>query len=63
MAIPCITSKNLVGWLKLGLKVVLADADDYYQSYIVPDYTKDGCDMYWRVRNKRELMYMNRVNK
>lgn len=41
----------------------LADADDYYQSYIEPNYTKDNCDMYWRVRNKRELMYMNRVNK
>lgn len=27
MAIPCITSKNLVGWLKLGLKVVLLPKD------------------------------------
>lgn len=42
----------------------LADSDERGQSYILIDKqdVKDGCDMYWRCRNKKELAYMNRVN-
>ena len=41
----------------------LADAEDYYQSYITPPKCGDDCEMYWRVRDGKELQYMNRVNR
>lgn len=41
----------------------LADAEDYYQSYIAPPKCGDDCEMYWRVRDKKELQYMNKVNR
>ena len=42
----------------------IADAEDFYQTYIVIDKNvEDHCDMYWRCRNGKELAYMNRVNR
>lgn len=43
----------------------LADADDYNQSYILVDKIdlSNGCEMYWQVRNKKELAYYNKVNR
>lgn len=37
---------------------------DEYQSYIMIDKqdVEDGCDMYWRCRNKKELAIMNKLN-
>ena len=37
---------------------------DEYQSYIIieqPDLS-EGCDMYWRCRNAKELREMNKLN-
>ena len=43
----------------------IADAEDYYQTYMVIDKVDvdNGCDMYWQCRNGRELAYMNRANR
>lgn len=27
----------------------LGEPDDYWQSYIAPEFTKDGCDSFWNV--------------
>jgi len=37
---------------------------DEYQSYIVIDKVNldDGCDEYWRCRDKKELQLLNRLN-
>lgn len=37
---------------------------DEYQSYIMIDKIdiEDGCDMYWRCRNSKELAIMNKLN-
>lgn len=50
---------------KLSCFRYLADSNDGYQSYIIIDKidVTNGCDEYWRVRNARELAYMNKVNK
>ena len=38
----------------------LAEPDDW-QSYIaIKDV--DKCDMYWQVKNRKELAYMNKLN-
>ena len=43
----------------------LAEPDEYYQSYIVidKDDLSNGCDEYWRCRNKKELYLMNKWNR
>lgn len=35
-----------------------------YQSYIIVEKQEleDGCDMYWRCRDKKELAIMNKLN-
>lgn len=36
-----------------------------FQTYLVPDVNEDvdnGCNMYWRCRDKKELKEMNRLN-
>ena len=37
---------------------------DEYQSYIVIDKVnlEDGCEAYWRCRDKKELQLLNRLN-
>ena len=41
----------------------IADAEEFGQSYLVFEQLPDNCEMYWRVRNSKELRYMNRVNR
>ena len=43
----------------------LADSDDYGQYFLVVDDVdlSDGCSMYWKVSNRKELAYYNKVNK
>ncbi len=43
----------------------IADAEDYYQSYIDmrDENVEDKCEMYWQCKNGKELAYMNRVNR
>lgn len=43
----------------------LADSDEFRQSYVNIDKVdvSNGCDMYWLVRNKKELAYYNKVNR
>lgn len=43
----------------------IADAEDYYQSYIDmrDKNVEDECEMYWQCKNGKELAYMNRVNR
>lgn len=44
----------------------IADSDDYGQTFIVPDKDLDvenGCDMYWKVKDKYELAYLNKINR
>lgn len=43
----------------------IADAEDYYQSYIDmrDKNVEDKCEMYWQCKNGKELAYMNRVNR
>ena len=43
----------------------VADAEDYYQSYIDmrDENVEDKCEMYWQCKNGKELAYMNRVNR
>ena len=50
---------------KLSCFRYLADSNDYRQSFLVVDKVdvSEGCKEYWRVRNPRELAYMNKVNK
>ena len=38
---------------------------DEYQSYLdINCYNlEDGCDMYWRCRNKKELQLLNKLNR
>lgn len=37
---------------------------DEYQSYIMiqKQDLSEGCDMYWRCRNKKELQLLNKLN-
>ena len=43
----------------------LADSDDYGQYFLVVDDVdlSDSCNMYWKVANRKELAYYNKVNK
>ena len=41
----------------------IADADEYYQSYILPEKKDDECELYWQCKNKKELAYFNRANR
>lgn len=41
----------------------IADAEEFYQTYLANDKIGDECEMYWQVRNPKELRYMNRVNR
>lgn len=41
----------------------LADAEEFYQSYIEPNKIGEECEAYWQVKNKKDLAYMNRVNR
>ena len=43
----------------------LADSDDYGQNFLlIKDVDlSDGCDNYWKVSNRKELAYYNKVNK
>lgn len=43
----------------------LAEPEDMYQSYIVIDDIdlSNGCEHYWRCRNKKELYLMNKWNR
>lgn len=44
----------------------IADSDDFGQTFIVPDKDLDvenGCDMYWKVKDKYELAYLNKINR
>lgn len=41
----------------------LADSEEFYQTYIQPECKDDKCEKYWQVKNKKDLAYMNRVNR
>lgn len=43
----------------------IADSDDFGQSYILIDDidVENGCDHYWKVKDKYELAYLNKVNR
>lgn len=41
----------------------IADAEEFYQSYIMPEHTGKDCEHYWQCRDGKELAYMNRINR